>query len=74
MLLDVLDGNPQVVGVSRLFDEVERRVAQAARGFGAEQRPQLASISRAGDEGGEFFFVPLAAASAPRRRGGAEGG
>ena len=57
-LLDVLERNAGVVEVSRLFREISRRVPAAARAFGAEQTPQLASISRAGDEGGEFFFVP----------------
>jgi len=58
VLLDVLERNPRAVEVSRLFGEISRRVPQAARAFGADQNPQLASISRAGDEGGEFFFVP----------------
>jgi uncharacterized caspase-like protein len=61
VLLDVLDGNAGVVEVSRLFAEISQRLPAAASAFGVEQTPQLAPISRAGDEGGEFFFVPAEA-------------
>ncbi len=57
-LLEVLGDNGRIVEVSRLFGDIESRVSRAAARFGVEQGPELAPIAQAGDEGGEFFFVP----------------
>jgi hypothetical protein len=45
-------------GASEIFAVLRPRVLAAARAFDFEQQPTLAAIPRAGDEGGEFFFVP----------------
>ncbi len=57
-LLEVLSGNSRVAEVSRLFGDIERRMSRAAARYGIDQQPSLAPITQAGDEGGEFFFVP----------------
>ncbi len=59
-LLEVLGGNARVAEVSRLFGEIESRMSRAAARYGIDQEPNLAPIAQAGDEGGEFFFVPAA--------------
>jgi serine/threonine protein kinase len=57
-LLEVLDGNSRIAEVSRMFGLIQTRVVAEAARFGVDQGPQLAPISQAGDQGGDFFFVP----------------
>ena len=59
VLLETLTGNARLLEASRLFGLIRDEVARAAARYGVEQDPQLAPISLAGDEGGEFFFVPV---------------
>ncbi len=56
-LLDVLSENPGVLATATVFSELGASVVAAAARYGVEQDPQLAPITDAGDEGGEFFFV-----------------
>ncbi len=58
VLLEVLAANSQIVETAQIFAEIRTRVSQVAARYGAEQDPQLAPIPQAGDEGGQFFFVP----------------
>jgi serine/threonine protein kinase len=57
-LLEVLGRNTRIAEISRMFEQIEERVVAEAARFGVEQGPQLAPIAQAGDEGGDFFFVP----------------
>lgn len=66
-LLDALEGNQDILEGTSLFKKISRPVV-----VNADQTPQYADIRRAGHEGGEFLFVPLAAtpqSSAPLTRG-----
>ena len=56
-LLEVLEDG-SLRGTSEIFGALQPRVLAAARAFDFEQQPTLAAIPRAGDEGGELFFVP----------------
>ncbi len=58
-LLEVLGGNSRIAEISRMFGQIQTRVVAEAARFGVEQGPQLAPIAQAGDEGGDFFFVPI---------------
>lgn len=55
-LLDALEGNQDILEGTSLFKKISRPVV-----VNADQTPQYADIRRAGHEGGEFLFVPLAA-------------
>lgn len=57
-LVEVLE-DESLRGTSEIFSALQPRVLQAARAFDFEQQPTLAAIPRAGDEGGELFFVPM---------------
>ncbi len=57
-LLEVLGDNSRVAEISRMFGQIQTRVVAEAARFGVEQGPQLAPIVQAGDQGGDFFFVP----------------
>jgi uncharacterized caspase-like protein len=57
-LLEVLDGNSDLLDGQRLFREVAARVSYAAGNIGFDQVPEYAPIRHAGHEAGEFFFVP----------------
>lgn len=66
-LLDALEGNQDILEGTSLFKKISRPVV-----VNADQTPQYADIRRAGHEGGEFLFVPLAAkpaTGAPVTRG-----
>ncbi|MFQ5526958.1 MAG: protein kinase [Thermoanaerobaculia bacterium] len=63
VLLELLEDNERVVEASRIFGLLQSRVSESAARLGVEQDPRLAPIPQAGDEGGDFFFVPT------RRRG-----
>ncbi|MGZ8337164.1 MAG: caspase family protein, partial [Allosphingosinicella sp.] len=65
-LLDNLGPNRRVILSSELFQMVKEPVISAANAFGHEQTPQYGPISTAGDQGGEFFFVPRGAAMAAK--------
>jgi tRNA A-37 threonylcarbamoyl transferase component Bud32/uncharacterized caspase-like protein len=57
-LLETLDGNSRIAEISRMFGQIQTQVVAEAARFGVEQGPVLAPISQAGDQGGDFFFVP----------------
>lgn len=57
-LLEVLDGNSELLDGQRLYREVAARVSFAADNVGFDQVPEYAPIRYAGHEAGEFFFVP----------------
>ena len=57
-LLEVLGGNSHVAEISRMFGPIRQRVTANAARLGVDQGPELAPITQAGDEGGDFFFVP----------------
>ena len=57
-LIDVLDGNEEVLEGARLHLEVKSLVAYGAARNNFEQLPQYAPIKFAGHESGDFFFVP----------------
>jgi uncharacterized caspase-like protein len=57
-LLEVLEGNDNVLEGQRLHKEVAAKVAYAAAQIGFEQLPEYSPIRFAGHESGEFFFVP----------------
>jgi uncharacterized caspase-like protein len=72
-LLDVLNANQDILDGQRLFDSLEGRVIKASRDIRereeragrkspvpSDQTPIYASIQFAGDEGGDFVFVPVA--------------
>ena len=64
VLIDNLASNQRVILSSELFEMVRPSVISAARAFRHEQTPQHGPIASAGDQGGEFFFVPRGAATA----------
>ena len=66
VLLDNLASNQRVILSSELFEMVRPSVISAALAFRHEQTPQHGPIASAGDQGGEFFFVPRGAATADR--------
>jgi len=66
VILDKLSANTQVILASELFERVRPSVISAARAFRHEQTPEYGPIQFAGDQGGEFFFVPRGAAQAVR--------
>ncbi len=57
-LLDVLEGNSDVIEGQKLYREVAERVSYDASKVRFEQMPQYAAIKNAGHEAGDFFFVP----------------
>jgi uncharacterized protein len=72
-LLEVLDANDSVLDGQHLFDNLEGRVIKASseirereersRGkspIAGDQTPVYAAIRYAGDQGGDFIFVPVA--------------
>ena len=58
VFLDQLAANDRVLDGARLFQEVVGVVERRAAGLDLFQRPVYAPLDSAGDEGGEFFFVP----------------
>jgi tRNA A-37 threonylcarbamoyl transferase component Bud32 len=65
-LLDVLSENATILDSRRLYDLVQERMARGRRSrdaarMGPEQQPVFGPLPDAGDDGGEFFFVPVAA-------------
>ena len=65
-LLDVLRDNGTILESRRLYDRVRERMARDAQPLGAEQQPVFGPLPAAGDDGGEFFFVPAAVARGSR--------
>ncbi len=57
-LLEVLDGNHDILDGQELHRAVAARVAYAAASLRFDQVPEYAPIRHAGHEAGEFFFVP----------------
>ncbi len=53
--LDALRDNPGLLDATTLFAGIRRRVL-----VNADQTPELADIRKAGHEGGDFFFLPVA--------------
>jgi hypothetical protein len=66
VLIDNLASNQRVILSSELFEMVRSAVISAARAFRHEQTPEYGPIAFAGDQGGEFFFVPRGAAASER--------
>jgi hypothetical protein len=66
VILDSLGANQQVILSSELFEKVRPAVISAARAFRHEQTPEYGPIQFAGDQGGEFFFIPRAAPQVAR--------
>jgi hypothetical protein len=58
--LDELEANLGLLPSPELFSRVSKRVQAAAAQNQFAQKPELKSIKDAGDEVGDFFFVPLA--------------
>ncbi|QBQ53098.1 caspase family protein [Nitrosococcus wardiae] len=56
--LEVLQENNDILEGFRLYNEIQKRVVQAADALGVEQDPQYVPIKYAGHEAGEFFFFP----------------
>lgn len=56
--LEVLRENNDILEGFRLYNEIQKRVVQAADNLGVEQDPQYVPIKYAGHEAGEFFFFP----------------
>jgi len=63
--LDALRGNREVIDGHQLYLALRRNVVLNAR-----QTPQYADIRFAGDEGGDFLFVPVPARGEPAGRRG----
>lgn len=61
-LLEALARGERPQPVSLIYSQIREQVQSGAARFGVEQDPRLAPIAQAGDEGGEFFFVPARAA------------
>jgi tRNA A-37 threonylcarbamoyl transferase component Bud32 len=66
-LLDVLGENATILDSRRLYDLVKERMARGRMArdttrTGPEQQPVFGPLPAAGDDGGEFFFVPVALA------------
>jgi hypothetical protein len=57
-LLEVLEGNRDLIEGQRLYKEVAARVAYQAASMQFDQVPEYAPIRFAGHESGDFFFVP----------------
>jgi len=58
--LDELESNTGLLPSPELFSRVSKRVQASAAQDKFVQKPELKSIKDAGDEVGDFFFVPLA--------------
>lgn len=63
-LLDALENNDQIVEAERIYREIAPTVRFKARLQSMEQAPEYGRITAAGDEYGEFFFVPAGTGSA----------
>ncbi|MBZ0113149.1 MAG: protein kinase [Thermoanaerobaculia bacterium] len=57
-LLEQLANNEIVLDGGQLYDHLVDPVEQGAASLDVVQRPVYAPLSSAGDQGGEFFFVP----------------
>jgi len=57
-LLDILNGNQQIMEGQKLHRELVARVAYSPEASQLKQVPQYAPIRHAGHESGEFFFLP----------------
>jgi serine/threonine protein kinase len=57
-LLEQLKANETVLDVGQLYDRLVDPVEQGAASLDVVQRPVYAPLRSAGDQGGEFFFVP----------------
>lgn len=56
--LDALENNDQIVAADRIYQDIAPEVRSNARKQSMEQTPEYGRITAAGDEYGEFFFVP----------------
>lgn len=56
--LEALDESTEIRSTSDLFLALRPKVIASAQAYQFDQAPTLAPIPRAGDEGGELFFVP----------------
>lgn len=59
-LLDILNGNQQIMEGQKLHRELVARVSTSPEALQLKQVPQYAPIRHAGHESGEFFFLPRA--------------
>ena len=59
-LLDILNGNQQIMEGQKLHRELVARVSIAPEANVLKQVPQYAPIRHSGHESGEFFFLPRA--------------
>jgi serine/threonine protein kinase len=57
-LLDRLEGNADLLEVSKVFAAIRDEVKQRSKQLGLEQDPVLAAIPGSADQGGELVFVP----------------
>ena len=57
--LDALEGNTDILDGQALFDAIKRPIV-----VNADQTPEYADIRKAGHDGGDFLFVPVAAITA----------
>jgi hypothetical protein len=61
--LDVLQENTGVLSTPALFAQLRERVKRGAAQNAFAQTPDFKTIKSAGDEMGDFFFVPRNAGS-----------
>ncbi|MEX0731295.1 MAG: caspase family protein [Aquisalimonadaceae bacterium] len=62
-LIEVLQSNEEVLRENMLFARVAVNVRRKAQANDVEQTPEMRPIRAAGHEGGDFYFIPVAAGS-----------
>jgi hypothetical protein len=56
--LDVLKSNSQILSTPALYTQIEAKMKSEEAGRHVEEVPQLKAIRAAGDDLGDFFFIP----------------
>lgn len=57
--IDFLERNDAIVEAKGVYDRIAPIVSDKARKHGVKQAPEYGRLTAAGDENGEFFFVPV---------------
>ncbi|MGH8228114.1 MAG: hypothetical protein ACREU3_09480 [Steroidobacteraceae bacterium] len=57
--IDALEANTGVLSTPGLFAQIEARMKRESQRTGFSEVPDLKTIRSAGDEMGDFFFVPV---------------
>ena len=57
--IDFLERNDAIVEAKGVYDRIAPIVSDKARKRGVRQTPEYGRLTAAGDENGEFFFVPV---------------